>query len=274
MEVATTLSQSWFRGHAKAVGKLVPRLFRPEYRDPLVQAFRPNLELETILAFKRHAAVVADIRLPAEEDRFGWLCIMQHYRTPTRLLDWTENALVALFFATSESNSEDGELWALLPWALNKKSTGAWGMPIVSESRHVQFMVDQPYWAKSPEKLAEKLTLDEPLSHAIAIEPPVLFPRMAVQASTFTIHPLPENSTSLEKSLDDPKHLVRYIIPSEVKGNILADLRTIGISQRHLFPDLEGLSGMIAYDNRVMAYTPPDPPHCAGEYKPEDEMAT
>jgi hypothetical protein len=30
---------------------------------------------------------------------FEWLCFMQHYGTPTRLLDWTENILFAIFFA-------------------------------------------------------------------------------------------------------------------------------------------------------------------------------
>lgn len=115
LDVATTLTKSWFRGHSRTVGRLVPRLFRPEYRDPLITVFRPDLEMSTIEAFKRHAPILSDLRLPADNDRLGWLCVMQHYRTPTRLLDWTENALVALYFAVSADGSEDGELWAMLP---------------------------------------------------------------------------------------------------------------------------------------------------------------
>lgn len=133
IDVATTLTKSWFRGHSRAVGSLVPRLFRPEYRDPLLSVFRPDLEMSTIEAFKRHAFIVSDVRLPPDDDRLGWLCVMQHYRTPTRLLDWTENALVALYFAVSAHGSEDGEVWAMLPWALNRQGGAGWGIPMSSE---------------------------------------------------------------------------------------------------------------------------------------------
>ncbi|MFC1627531.1 FRG domain-containing protein [Gemmatimonadota bacterium] len=266
IDIATTLTMSWFRGHSKAVGKLVPRIFRPEYRDSMIQEFRPSLELDTIQAFKRHASIVSDIELPREDDRFGWLCVMQHYMTPTRLLDWSENALVAFYFAVAGDNDDDGEIWALLPWALNEKAGAGWGTPMISESKHVKFMLDQPFWAKSSGKLAEISGLTEPVQCPLAIDPPVLFPRMAVQASTVTIHPYPEESRTIDEVLDDPKHLVRYIVPSAVKSKILSDLRVLGFSKRHLFPDLEGLSEMIAYDNRIMAYGPPHPPTCSGEY--------
>ena len=49
------------------------------------------------------------------------------------------------------------------------------------------------------------------------------------------------------------------------KQELLAQLRVLGVSDRHLFPDLEGLSRMIAFDNREIAYSPPDPPPCSGE---------
>jgi hypothetical protein len=54
-------------------------------------------------------------------------------------------------------------------------------------------------------------------------------------------------------------------IPAGVKADLLASLRALGVSSRHLFPDLEGLSRMIEFDNRVIAYSPPDPPVCSGE---------
>jgi hypothetical protein len=108
--IATTLSKSWFRGHSRAVGELTPRIFRKEYQHEGYVAFRPNVELETIEEFKRHALTLSEGRVPAHDDRLGWLSLMQHYRTPTRLLDWTENALVALYFAVTADGSEDGEL--------------------------------------------------------------------------------------------------------------------------------------------------------------------
>ena len=41
--VATTLTKSWFRGHSRAIGELVPRLYRPEFWDPCLTALLPYL---------------------------------------------------------------------------------------------------------------------------------------------------------------------------------------------------------------------------------------
>lgn len=60
---------------------------------------------------------------PDDDDLAGWLALMQHYRLPTRLLDWTELPLVAMFFAVCEL-SDDGTLWMLNPYALNKVLLG------------------------------------------------------------------------------------------------------------------------------------------------------
>ncbi len=56
-----------------------------------------------------------------------WISLAQHYRVPTRLLDWSENPLVALYFAVEvdeDSNGAqvDGRVWALNPLQLNQSS--------------------------------------------------------------------------------------------------------------------------------------------------------
>lgn len=55
---------------------------------------------------------------PKEDDIFNWLCLMQHYGAPTRLLDWTLSPYVGLFFSYSEmnmQNQKDGCLWIIRP---------------------------------------------------------------------------------------------------------------------------------------------------------------
>jgi hypothetical protein len=133
-------------------------------------------------------------------------------------------------------------------------------------ARHLRYLLQEPYWGGEAEALAKSLDRPQPVNSPLALEPPLRFPRMAVQASTFTIHPAPEGSKSIPETLPDSKHLVRYHVPAAAKQELLAQLRVLGVSDQHLFPDLEGLSRKIAFDNRVIAYSPPDPPPCSGEF--------
>ncbi|MCB5383968.1 FRG domain-containing protein [Blautia glucerasea] len=59
---------------------------------------------------------------PQPYDRASWLTMMQHYGLPTRLLDWSESPLVALYFALSEKKDDiDAAVWIMNPMKLNKK---------------------------------------------------------------------------------------------------------------------------------------------------------
>ncbi len=57
--------------------------------------------------------------VPSNSDPLGWLFLMQHYRLPTRLLDWSQSPLVALYFALGKPDDRDAVLWALSPTQLN-----------------------------------------------------------------------------------------------------------------------------------------------------------
>jgi hypothetical protein len=106
-------SATWFRGHAKANWTLLPGIMRS--RSGLSEA-------SSLARFKQSAAMLTD-RSPSSA--FDWTFLMQHYGVPTRLLDWTESPLVALFFAVdtfAKHRNADAAVWCLKPTALNRNA--------------------------------------------------------------------------------------------------------------------------------------------------------
>jgi len=250
------------------VKALTPRVFRLEFDDEILRAFRPRVELDTIERFKQDAPTLTDGTLPKEDDYLAWLCLMQHYRVPTRLLDWTENVLTALYFVVSEKQNVDGELWAMLPLALNKDSGVGYAAPLLGNNPILEYLLREIYWAGTPAALAAELKLPDAQRRPIALLPRRNFSRMVAQRSVFTLHPRPDTGHSIPEVLTDPKHLVRYIVPANDKRQLMADLDRLGINYQSLFPDLEGLARQIVYENRIVGYGAPDPPQCSGPVAP------
>ena len=102
----------WFRGHTDANWKLMPKLYRKEYGDADESEIRNE--------FQSRALQLIQGRMPAS--KWEWYFLMQHYGVPTRLLDWTENALIALYFAVEDHPGTcDAAVWVLDPAWLNRQ---------------------------------------------------------------------------------------------------------------------------------------------------------
>lgn len=129
----STFKGNWYRGIGNAnEHKLVPTLLRhPRLKDAKALFQLERLMLEQ---FERqnvlHVDVPGGIGVSAgDEGDFRSLFYMQHYGVPTRLLDWTSNPFIALYFALSSAKqdkngdyTDDAAVWILDPVAWNKKA--------------------------------------------------------------------------------------------------------------------------------------------------------
>ena len=86
VQIALCLTRSWFRGQDRTYGQLLPRVWRDEYSEGYRQ-LRPDFEFSMAESFMRRAPAILN-SVPRRDDYESWLFLMQHYGTPTRLLDW------------------------------------------------------------------------------------------------------------------------------------------------------------------------------------------
>lgn len=212
----------WYRGQADKDWKLTPKLLRSLGTRP--ESYYMN-------RFKQDAALIAN---PMPQNSFEWLFLMQHYGAPTRLLDWTESPLVALYFAASELAETEGALWVLLPHALNMRS-----MYSPDYEFEVPSFEDEHLKPYKPESIAqESKTRLIPMA-AIA---PRNSTRMQAQRGVFTVNH--RDDKPLEESLNGTPvdYVWRYLISPNAKSTIIRELQMLGVNRFQLFPDLDSVT--------------------------------
>lgn len=227
MTLARIRPPVWFRGQTKSTWGLVPSLFREEN---MLQGSVPRSEVDMMRRFKQDATVLLDPRPTTPHE---WLFVMRHNEVPTRLLDWTENPLVAAYFAVTKegelAEDGDGAIWALLPIELNNKEGRQLGNYLPSfEEDQDNLNMFEPTLYNERENFGR--------INPIAFISPRTVARMQVQLSVFTIHH--KQQIPIER-VGNGRHVWRYIIPTTAKRRILDQLRLLGIDESRLFPELD-----------------------------------
>ena len=215
----------WFRGHADASWKLTPKLYRAE--------FVGSDENEIRHEFKSRALQLIQGRIP--EDKWEWYFLMQHYGVPTRLLDWTENALIAVYFAVSEHRGEtDAGVWALDPEWLNRKLRRGVSGAMVHDWSEAQSYLPELEEAFGGRRIRAALPA--------AIEPPHVDRRLAAQSSRFVIYGTTRDLMRTKGASERDRRIGMIQIPKNMVTSIQEDLVHLGITPASVFPDLFGLS--------------------------------
>ncbi|SDM99518.1 FRG domain-containing protein [Daejeonella rubra] len=259
----------WYRGLGSEEFDLIPNLFRgktQQYKKGSVlndpQKFS-RIEENIDSSFSRKTSQFFR-KNGIEDNLLNKYFLKQHYGIKTRLLDWTESALIALYFAIREENGKNAKFCILYPFILNNYSiTNNKSIQDVEHLKSKNF-----YTILGPNKIDKKgelindsniIKLDELMRryyrldctestkmYPIAIYPPYLDDRMASQQACFTLFgniPLGlDNFESQEKFIDF------IYIDKNSKRKILRQLNSIGVNHYSAFPDLDGLGKSINYD--------------------------
>lgn len=204
-----------FRGLKKKSYPLIPKIGRSNYvqrcsSDPSKQLFElQDLEEHTMNDFIKMSVPHMDLRNMNPWDQWT---IGQHHGLPTRLLDWTENPLIAAYFATEDADDDV----AICVTDRTQFNTGTDDIPDV-------FSIPDD---------------DDVLLHI----PSYINARIIAQKGVFTVHKNPTVPLNETKINDTLCHVDQLIIPKTALREFVKDLDWFGINRSFIYPGLDGLA--------------------------------
>jgi hypothetical protein len=189
--------------------------FRGQVRD---WSLRPSLAREGVSeqerekepeCFKRLAEILPNVN--------DWerATIAQHYGVPTRLLDWSENPLVGIYFAIEDNkyDNEDGVIWVFE----DKTAVAGNVASLRGGSGPRSLNYPRPYraWKVIQYKI----------------------PRTIAQRGSVTSQP--DLSKKFDEQEFDPntQSLRKFIVPKNTKRHLRKQLSILGVTEQRLFPD-------------------------------------
>lgn len=208
-DVVDALAQNgWmFRGVADLSNhQLIPSIGRywPALKDAgRSKEFFLKAELESLVRFQLEAYPFF-----THQPQNDWelMAIAQHHGLPTRLLDWTNNPLVALFFAVCRGYECDAAVY--------------------------MFQEDKLF--------TPAMRRDNPLaiSGVVSLAVSHLTPRLTAQAGFFTVQPDPTEPLVISG-------MTRLRIAGAARHRLRETLFGYGVHEKALFPGLEGVAGYV-----------------------------
>ncbi|MDG4812640.1 FRG domain-containing protein [Hydrogenovibrio sp. 3SP14C1] len=199
-----------FRGAADSEYDLKPSIGRTTEKH--AKNGIETLERLIMDEFKRLAAAELD---KTPETDWEWLFLAQHYGLPTRLLDWSTNPLVALYFAIEQYDDKDGLIY------------------YTQASIQDKYELFSPYTANYVNP--PKMSTVRHLGNALFVRPKYTDRRYLNQQSVFACSPNPFEPLNMEG-------LQKITFSRKLKPKLRRVLRTLGVSTSFIYPGIGGIA--------------------------------
>lgn len=233
---------SWFRGQGCEHRQLKPSLTRK--LSPYEPSKLMKTERRLITRFRQRSLPFWPEGYPQRD--WEHLFAMQHFGVPTRLLDWSENALVAAYFAADHDpgrcECQTGEcrptLWILDPVLLNQKNSRLDGY---GDALGVLATSDEAVepWAPGTEEARFA-------PWPVAIYGTHNSPRIVAQQGTFTVAGKTDKPLEDAPAVLDNEGVLEKIVVKCDRAQLMKQLRILGITKAAVFPGLTGVAHDIA----------------------------
>lgn len=180
---------------------------------------------------------------------FEHLEMMQHYGLRTRILDITENPLVATYFATTNYNKPSNDDGEVVVYFVEEDNIHHFDDEIVSVLSNLAFIKAAPDFKSLKPKLLQRVKQEifdisfikeSTLNQTVCVVPRLNNPRIIRQSGAFFLYGIREGNKIQYCPLKFKS--LKIIIPKHLKANLRMMVEAFGINKSVLFPEIESYS--------------------------------
>ena len=260
----------WFRGHSDNGWQLVPSVLRDveALTDGRGLPIAPGTVIRSegyavggpspermLQAFKQRSRPY--IRDKPEND-FEWMFVAQHHGLPTRLLDWSTNALVALYFAAEHATWKADDPTEACQRFLTDTDTFGDGFAVfaidpgqLNEATHdIREPIDIAEASEEWDTYLDPVAADMRAYFPICVTAPHSTDRIRAQSGAFTLHGA--NIWALDYYTALRPMITKIFLPGSVSVHVRGSLARLGITRGFIYADLDSIAKDVVATEREM----------------------